>query len=99
MRTIQERCTFALQVGYMVRTDDGGKSWDLIDNGLDADVHTIVTDPSSFERLTIATGGHDCRAGRAPGRALYASQDGGQSWETLEVRLPAVISDLKCVTA
>jgi len=70
----------ALQVGYMVRTQDGGQSWDLLDNGLDADVHTIVTDPASFERVTIATGGHDCRAGKAPGRALYNSQDGGRHW-------------------
>lgn len=70
----------ALQVGYMVRTEDGGKSWDLIDDGVDADIHTIVADPASFERVTVATGGHDCRAGVAPGRALYNSLDGGQHW-------------------
>lgn len=70
----------ALQVGYMLKTTDGGNTWELLDKNLDRDVHTIVLDPDDTQRIYIATGGHDCRAGRAPGRALYSSSDGGQSW-------------------
>ena len=70
----------ALQVGYMLKTRDGGKSWELLNRNLDCDVHTIVLHPEDGEKIFIATGGHDCRAGKAPGRALYSSADGGQTW-------------------
>jgi photosystem II stability/assembly factor-like uncharacterized protein len=70
----------ALQVGYMLKTTDGGKSWELLNRNLDCDVHTIVLHPENGEKIFIATGGHDCRAGRAPGRALYSSSDGGKNW-------------------
>jgi len=70
----------ALQVGYMLKTTDGGKTWELLNRNLDCDVHTIVLDPEDSEKIFIATGGHDCRAGKAPGRALYSSSDGGKNW-------------------
>lgn len=70
----------ALQVGYMLKTADGGKNWELLNKNLDCDVHTIVLHPDDSDRIFIATGGHDCRAGRAPGRALYSSSDGGKNW-------------------
>ncbi|HEX6513058.1 MAG TPA: hypothetical protein VF157_12200 [Chloroflexota bacterium] len=71
----------ALQVGYMVKTTDGGASWHLLDKGLDADVHTICLDPSQPNHVMVATGGHDFRLGKAPGRALYRSEDGGETWQ------------------
>ncbi|MDH3241892.1 MAG: hypothetical protein OEO83_14645 [Alphaproteobacteria bacterium] len=70
----------ALQVGYIVKSEDRGKTWRLLDKNLDCDVHTIVIDPVDPGRLIIATGGHDARAGKAPGRALYISEDGGDTW-------------------
>lgn len=70
----------ALQVGYIVKSTDRGKSWTLLDGNLDRDVHTIVIDPTDPRRLMITTGGHDARKGTAPGRALYISEDGGESW-------------------
>ena len=73
----------ALQVGYMIKTTDGGRSWQHLDNNLDCDVHTIVLHPQDNKKLFIATGGHDCRAGKAPGRALYSSNDGGASWQPM----------------
>ena len=63
----------ALQVGYMLKTTDGGKNWELLNKNLDCDVHTIVLHPEDSNKIFIATGGHDCRAGKAPGRALYSS--------------------------
>jgi len=70
----------ALQVGYILKSEDGGESWKLLNNGLDADVHTIAINPENTDNLLIATGGHDCRLGQAKGRALYRSGDGGESW-------------------
>lgn len=78
----------ALQVGYMLKSTDGGKSWKLLDKGVDADVHTIVIDPRDTNALFIATGGHDFRKGQAPGRALYRSRDGGASWEPTAMDFP-----------
>jgi photosystem II stability/assembly factor-like uncharacterized protein len=73
----------ALQVGYMLKSTDGGASWKLLNNELDADVHTIVINPLNPDNLFIATGGHDCRKGTVRGRALYKSQDAGESWTPL----------------
>ena len=73
----------ALQVGAMVKSTDGGASWILLDQDVDADVHTIVIRPDSPDHLYVATGGHDSRLGTAAGRALYHSKDGGVSWTPL----------------
>jgi BNR-Asp box repeat len=70
----------ALQLGYIIKSDDRGQSWRLLDNGLDRDVHTIVIDPADPRRLVVATGGHDSRLGQASGRALYNSSDSGATW-------------------
>jgi photosystem II stability/assembly factor-like uncharacterized protein len=70
----------ALQVGYMLKSQDGGASWKLLNKDLDADVHTIVIDPDETNKVFIATGGHDCRGGKVKGKALYVSQDGGEGW-------------------
>ncbi len=78
----------ALQVGYMLKSGDGGKSWKLLNRGVDADVHTIVVDPRDTNSLFIATGGHDFRLGQAPGRALYSSRDGGESWTPTAMDFP-----------
>ena len=59
----------ALQVGYMLKSTDGGESWQLLDEGLGPDVHTIVIDPADTGRVYIATGGYQ-----------YRSEDGGASW-------------------
>ena len=70
----------ALQVGYMLKTVDGGETWRLLDNGLDEDVHAIIVDPRDTRRLYISSGGEGMRAGKAPGRSLYRSLDGGETW-------------------
>ena len=70
----------ALQVGYMLKTTDGGATWRLLDNGLDEDVHAIIADPRDTSHLYISSGGEGMRSGKAPGRSLYRSLDGGESW-------------------
>jgi photosystem II stability/assembly factor-like uncharacterized protein len=70
----------ALQVGYILKTIDSGNSWELLKDNLDCDVHTIVIHPEDGNKIYVATGGHDCRAGHASGRALYSSSNGGKNW-------------------
>lgn len=64
----------ALQVGYIIKSTDGGESWKLLDKDLDDDVHTIVIHPTSTDQLFAATGGH------VQNRAIYKSTDAGESW-------------------
>ena len=78
----------ALQVGYMLKTTNGGASWELLNKNLDADVHTIVLHPQETQKIYIATGGHDARKGVVKGRALYSSPDGGKSWEPMAAEFP-----------
>src|SRR5205807_3158533 len=70
----------ALQVGFMLKSTDAGETWRLLNKGVDCDVHTIVLDARNPRRLMVATGGSDSRSERAPGKALYASEDGGETW-------------------
>ena len=70
----------ALQVGYMVKSTDGGKTWKRLENELDPDVHTIVVNASQSNTVVVATGGGGSRQGLAKGRALYLSEDGGEQW-------------------
>jgi photosystem II stability/assembly factor-like uncharacterized protein len=87
----------ALQVGYMLKTTDGGATWELLNRDVDADVHTIALHPEDTSRVFIATGGHDARKGITKGRALYSSEDGGKSWRPMaaefreEYSVPLVI--------
>jgi photosystem II stability/assembly factor-like uncharacterized protein len=70
----------ALQVGYILKSTDGGSTWKVLNRDLDCDVHTIVIHPQNTDTIYIATGGHDCRLGRTKGRALYVSRDAGENW-------------------
>jgi photosystem II stability/assembly factor-like uncharacterized protein len=70
----------ALQLGFIIKSEDAGHTWMLLDSGLDCDVHTIAIDPGQPRYLLAATGGRDSRLGRAPGRALYHSADAGATW-------------------
>jgi len=77
-----ERVYAAVEVGGVLISDDGGRSWSLaagsdgnpeIDRDLGSrihpDVHSIDVHPGSSDLVTAATGG-----------GLYRSSDGGKSW-------------------
>ena len=85
----------ALQVGYMIKTTDGGKTWKRMDQEVDPDIHTIIVNPTHPETVIVATGGGGIRAMGVPvadykpenepgkGRAMYVSQDGGQHFSPI----------------
>ena len=73
----------ALQVGYMLKSKDGGASWAQMGGEVDADIHSIVARPDSPGRIYVATGGGDGRKGKVAGRALYQSPDGGETWSPM----------------
>jgi len=73
----------ALQVGYMLKSTDRGKTWKLLNGGVDPDVHTVVIRPDNTKRIYVATGGHGNRLGQTNGKALYATEDGGETWTPL----------------
>lgn len=70
----------ALQVGYILKTVNGGQTWALLDNGLDEDVHAVIADPRDTTHLYISSGGEGMRSGTAIGRSLYRSLDAGSTW-------------------
>jgi hypothetical protein len=73
----------SMQIGYVAKSTDRGRSWRIIDGGIDADVHTIVIHPKNSQKLFAATGGHGCRQGVTRGKALYTSDDGGETWSPM----------------
>jgi photosystem II stability/assembly factor-like uncharacterized protein len=83
----------ALQVGYMLKSQDGGETWRLLREGFDCDVHTIVLDPGNSKRVVIATGGGDSRSGRAPGKALYKSDDAAATWKPIAMNFELTYSN------
>ena len=78
----------ALQVGFMIKSTDGGATWELLDRALDPDVHTIAVSPARSDTVIAATGGGGSRSGKAPGRALYLSEDAGEHWTPVGLEFP-----------
>ena len=71
---------------YIFRTDDGGESWTTVTDGLPADhfVRVVREDPGASGLLFAGTE-----------FGLYASFDGGDSWQSFQLNLPRTpITDL-----
>lgn len=61
-----------IEQGGVIFTYDGGDSWQLLDNGVNEDVHQVVVDAAGGSILFAATGG-----------GVYRSWNGGQTWESV----------------
>ncbi|MEE8517963.1 MAG: YCF48-related protein [Dehalococcoidia bacterium] len=72
-----------MQVGHILKTTDGCKTWTVLNKNVDADAHTLTARSDDPKRLYVSTGGHDSRLGIVTGRALYKSDDGGESWSPM----------------
>ena len=66
----------AVQVGGVVRSSDGGRSWTDFRN-LDLDIHTVRLHPRDQKRV-YAAGGHE---------GFFRSADGGETWKHLSAGL------------
>jgi photosystem II stability/assembly factor-like uncharacterized protein len=77
-----QRLYAAVEVGGLLRSDDGGRSWRLAKGSdgrpqfgqpkpgfIHPDVHSVAVHPTSAERVFAPTGG-----------GFYISEDGGDSW-------------------
>ena len=60
-----------IEVGGMVRSGDGGLSWEQLD-GLNDDIHCVNLSANRADRVYVATA-----------VAPYRSDDGGESWEMI----------------
>jgi photosystem II stability/assembly factor-like uncharacterized protein len=58
-----------VEEGGVIRSRDRGQSFEVLNNGLYPDVHTIAIDPENSMRLYATTGG-----------GFYRSEDAGASW-------------------
>lgn len=72
---------------YILKTDDYGKSWQSITNGIPENdhVHVVREDPKRRGLLYAGTE-----------RGIYVSFNNGESWQSLQLNLPVVpVYDLK----
>ncbi len=65
----EQRLYAGIEVGGAYRSEDGGRSWRPIHDGLYEDVHVLAADPIRVGRLYAATGG-----------GLYVSEERGEQW-------------------
>jgi photosystem II stability/assembly factor-like uncharacterized protein len=68
----KERFYAAVEVGGILRSDDAGASWRLLEGDVHADVHDLATQTSDPDLLHVATGG---------GR--FRTDDGGKNWKLI----------------
>jgi len=62
----------------LLRSTDGGQTWQSLGLQATARIARVAVDPSDPDRIFVAAMGTQFSTG--PGRGLYRSEDGGQSW-------------------
>lgn len=83
----------AVQVGGVLRSENGGETWEDVDHGLDPDVHQLAQHPNDQKTVYAVCGGGgypgqpgDFSTYPPPfpqGRPLYRSKDCGKTWECI----------------
>jgi photosystem II stability/assembly factor-like uncharacterized protein len=81
--------------GLVMRSDDAGATWEPADATLPAPIAMVAPDPREPDRLYAATGS---RWG-FQGHGLYASRDGGGSWQLDQAGLIASCASSLLATA
>lgn len=92
-RNDPQRIYAAVQIGGLLRTEDGGAHWEDVTGDIDPDVHKIMQHPTDPDVLFAVTGGggeypHPTPAHREKppyphGRPLYKSTDRGKTWTSI----------------
>ena len=93
-----QRMFAAVQIGGVLRTEDGGAHWEDLTVDIDPDVHKIVQHPADPKVFFAVTGGggeypHPTPAHRVKppyphGRPLYKSTDRGKTWTSMSDDVP-----------
>lgn len=91
-RRSPQRLYAAVQIGGVIRSEDGGLTWHDVVDCLDPDVHAIAQDRAQPDVLYASTGGGGPMGGPHPplppaGFAFYRSQDAGKTWDTISADL------------
>jgi photosystem II stability/assembly factor-like uncharacterized protein len=64
-----DRIFGAIEEGWAIRSLDGGKHWEQIDDGVDHDGHSIAVLPQNPHVVVASTG-----------KGLFRSEDDGSHW-------------------
>jgi hypothetical protein len=84
-----DRIYAAVQVGGLLRSEDGGRTWADSVAGIDPDIHAITEHPREPDVVYAATGagGYPDAADFPPpfpqGRPYYVSHDAGRTWRCI----------------
>lgn len=93
-RANPNRVIAAVQVGAIIISEDGGKTWRHIAGQLDQDVHGITQDPANAATLYACAGGGGALDMKTmdqyppplpEGRPIYRSDDAGQTWQCISL--------------
>jgi photosystem II stability/assembly factor-like uncharacterized protein len=75
------RCWVGVEVGGIMATEDGGKSWSAHEAGENPDIHALAVDPAAPDVIYAATGfGRVSPDSQETSAGVYRSDDGGSSW-------------------
>ncbi len=80
--------------GALMRSLDGGASWEQLANGLpnpfESMVECIEFDPEDSNSIFAGTGGEGARFIKLTSGEIFRSADGGDSWEKVPLRFPII---------
>lgn len=78
--------TNLLYDSIVYRSNDGGASWQIANNGIaaDADIRALIVDPDNPDIVYAGSTGSEINPG-----GVYRSIDGGQNWSSYSIGLPS----------
>lgn len=89
-----DRVLAAVQVGAIIVSEDGGKSWRHVAGQLDQDVHGLTQDPADASVMYACAGGGGALDMKSidqyppplpEGRPIYRSSDSGRTWQCISL--------------
>jgi hypothetical protein len=83
-----KRIYASAQIGGVLRSEDGGETWQDVVECIDPDVHAVAQHPANAQVLYASTGAGGFVGGPNPppapqGYPLYRSDDAGKSWSCI----------------